>query len=133
MERVMRMLKTKYAAFEGRARRKEYWYFVLFFAIVMAVAMVLDGVLFGNADEGPIQLVVVLGLLAPSLAVAFRRFHDIDRSAWWVLIGLIPIIGAIVVIYWAAQPGTKGPNRFGPDPIAEEEGSLADPAAPIVG
>ena len=130
MDRVMRMLKTKYATFTGRARRKEYWYFVLFSAIAGAIAAVIDGILFGNHESGPVQVVVTLGLLVPGLAVAFRRFHDIDRSAWWLLIGLIPFVGWIVVIYWAAQPGTKGPNRFGPDPIEEEEG-LGDAAAAI--
>jgi len=129
MDRVMRMLKTKYATFEGRARRKEYWYFVLFFVIVQAAAAVVDGILFDNVESGPVGLLVTLGLLVPALAVAFRRFHDIDRSAWWLLIGLIPLIGFIITIYWAAQPGTKGPNRFGPDPIAEED--LVDPAVVI--
>ena len=97
----------------------------------MAAAAVVDAILFSTMENGPLQALVTIGLLCPSLAVAFRRFHDIDRSAWWLLIGLIPILGTIVVIYWAAQPGTKGPNRFGSDPIAEEEGAAADPAAAI--
>jgi uncharacterized membrane protein YhaH (DUF805 family) len=131
MDRVMRMLKTKYATFEGRARRKEYWYFVLFQAIALTLAAVVDGILFGRYARGLVYTVVALGLLAPGLAVSFRRMHDIDRSAWWLLLVLIPIVGAIILIWWAAQPGTRGDNRFGPDPIAEEEGGLADPAAVI--
>lgn len=129
MDRVITMLKTKYATFTGRARRKEYWYFVLFYLIAMAAAAVVDAILFSTMENGPLQALVTLGLLCPSIAVGFRRFHDIDRSAWWLLIGLIPILGTIVVIYWAAQPGTKGDNRFGPDPIANED--VADGAIVI--
>ncbi len=125
MDRVITMLKTKYATFTGRARRKEYWYYVLFYLIVMAAAAVVDAILFATMDNGPLQALVTIGLLCPSLAVSFRRFHDIDRSAWWLLIGVIPILGTLVVIYWAAQPGTKGDNPFGSDPIADEEGAAA--------
>lgn len=130
MDRVMRMLKTKYATFDGRARRKEYWYFVLFQIIAQCVALVVDGVLFGGGMT-PVYTLVVVALLIPGLAVAFRRMHDIERSAWWLLLILIPIVGAIILIWWAAQPGTKGPNRFGLDPIEVEEGVAADPAAAV--
>ena len=121
MDRVMSMLKTKYATFDGRARRKEYWYFTLFFVLCMIAASIIDGILFGLDDDGgPVQLLVIVGLIVPAIAVGFRRLHDIDRSAWWMLISLIPIIGALVMLYWTVQPGTVGPNRFGPDPLAEE-------------
>jgi uncharacterized membrane protein YhaH (DUF805 family) len=130
MDRVMRMLKTKYAEFKGRARRKEYWYFVLFQIIAQCAALVVDSILFGGGIT-PVYTLVGVALLVPALAVGFRRMHDIDRSAWWLLIGLIPLLGWIILIYWFAQPGTKGPNRFGPDPIEEEEGAAADAAAAI--
>lgn len=125
MDRVMRMLKTKYAAFDGRARRKEYWFFVLFELIAQCLALIVDMILFGG-HATLVHTVVILGLFVPGIAVSFRRMHDIEKSAWWLLIVLIPIIGALVLIWFAATPGTKGPNRFGPDPIEEEEGQGAD-------
>ncbi|HTK36316.1 MAG TPA: DUF805 domain-containing protein [Caulobacteraceae bacterium] len=117
MDTVLETLKTKYAAFDGRARRKEFWLFVLFNFVVNLIAAVLDqAVLHGSPV---LQLLVVLALFVPGLALNFRRLHDIDKSAWWLLIGLIPFIGVIVLLVFAILPGTVGPNRFGPDPKAE--------------
>src|SRR4051812_15937585 len=96
----------KYATFEGRARRSEYWLFVLFVFLVEGGAVVLGAALGGDsaepgAREGALLLLLsafVLAMFVPSLAVAVRRLHDTNRSGWWVLIGLIPIIGAIVML-----------------------------------
>jgi uncharacterized membrane protein YhaH (DUF805 family) len=63
---------------------------------------------------------VIVALIVPAIAVGFRRLHDIDRSAWWMLLTIIPIIGSLILLFWAVQPGTPGPNRFGPDPLTEE-------------
>jgi uncharacterized membrane protein YhaH (DUF805 family) len=104
---------AKYAVFAGRARRSEYWFFALFEALVNIVAGVIDNLV--NSDWP--SMLVSLGLLLPSLAVAVRRLHDIDRSGWWLLIGLIPVVGWIVLLIWACMKGTAGPNRFGPDPV----------------
>ncbi len=106
----------KYAVFSGRARRSEYWYFVLFYIIIMIGMSLLDSV-FGTAP-GFFTYAFYLLILLPSLSVTVRRLHDTDRSGWWVLITLIPVIGGIVMIVFTVQEGTRGDNRFGPDPKA---------------
>jgi uncharacterized membrane protein YhaH (DUF805 family) len=100
----------KYAVFSGRARREEFWYFILLNGICGVVASVLDetGVLYG---------IVILGFLIPGIAVAVRRLHDVDRSGWWYLIIFVPIVGAIFLIVWFCTKGTDGSNRFGSDPL----------------
>jgi uncharacterized membrane protein YhaH (DUF805 family) len=108
----------KYAQFTGRARRSEYWLFFLFYVVIAVVAVLLDELALHGLPA--LQVLVSLALLVPGLAVGFRRLHDIDRSAWWMLIGFIPLIGAIVLLVFAVLPGTIGPNRFGPDPKAGE-------------
>jgi uncharacterized membrane protein YhaH (DUF805 family) len=113
----------KYASFSGRARRAEYWWFSLFLALGSFVLAILDSIVFGVATVadygiGPLGGLFSLGLIIPSIAVSFRRLHDLDRSAWWLLLGLIPLIGALVLLFWYVQRGTVGDNRFGPDPLA---------------
>lgn len=116
---AVRSVLTQYVGFSGRARRSEYWWFFLFSVLVSIVTSILDtalGTNFENSTNGVIGLIVSLALLLPSLAVAVRRLHDTDRSGWWILIGLIPIIGWIVLLVFYVQDGTAGPNRFGPSP-----------------
>src|SRR4051812_32820666 len=99
-------LQRKYADFNGRARRSEFWFFVLFTAIVSAVGGILDtifGLRNGSYGTGPIQGVLQLALLVPSLAVGARRLHDIGRSGWWQLIGLVPVAGWIVLLIFFVQ------------------------------
>ena len=93
----------KYADFNGCASQSEFWWWALF---VMLSSMVLGIV--SNKLSG----LFVLGTLLPYIAVGTRRLHDTDKSGWMQLVGLIPIIGWIIPIYWLAQP-TKSPNRFG--------------------
>jgi uncharacterized membrane protein YhaH (DUF805 family) len=101
-----------YAGFSGRARRTEYWMFAL---INLVIVIVLQ--LIGMAIKTQIIYYLYgLAVLVPSLAVAFRRLHDTGKSAWWLLIGLVPIIGAIVLIVFLATPGVSGSNEYGPDP-----------------
>lgn len=120
---AVRSVLTQYVGFSGRARRSEYWWFVLFSILVGIIASVLDSVLGtdfeSSAGSGLFSLLANLALLLPSLAVAIRRLHDTDRSGWWVLIGLIPILGLIVLVVFFVQDGTPGPNRFGPSPKQE--------------
>jgi uncharacterized membrane protein YhaH (DUF805 family) len=106
-----------YATFTGRAARSEYWYWVLFNVIVSAITAVIDYAAFPASDISPTNTIAALALLVPSLAVAARRLHDIDRTAWWMLIGLT-IIGGFLLLYWAFVKGTDGPNQYGPDPLA---------------
>jgi uncharacterized membrane protein YhaH (DUF805 family) len=112
---------NNYVNFSGRASRSELWFWVLFIIIVNIVAGVIDGVVFGTGTMGGkigvISTLVGLALLIPSLAVEVRRLHDTDRSGWWLLLGLIPLIGAIILIVWFCTRGTPGPNRFGPPPM----------------
>ncbi len=112
------IITKKYLAFDGRARRQEYWFFALFYFIISIIVGVVDGLLGLNvAGTGLLTLVLTLGLLLPSIAVGVRRLHDIDKSGWWMIIGLIPLIGAIVLIVFFCLKGTDGSNRFGADPI----------------
>jgi uncharacterized membrane protein YhaH (DUF805 family) len=106
---------NKYATFSGRAIRSEYWYFFLFLMIVNIVASVLDSTIFG--DMPVLYLIATLVLLVPSIAAGVRRLHDTDKSGWWLLLGLIPVIGAIVLIVFFCQRGTVGTNQFGPNPL----------------
>ena len=105
---------NKYATFSGRAQRSEYWYFFLFMIVVNIVASVLDSAIFG--DIPVLYLISTLALIVPSIAAGVRRLHDTDKSGWWLLLGLIPIVGAIVLIVFFCQRGTVGPNQFGADP-----------------
>ena len=105
-----------YANFAGRARRKEYWMFFLGNFLLMLA--------FSLADEfwgtgGILNGLYCLGVLLPNIAVAVRRLHDIDKSGWLLLIGIIPLIGFLVLLALQVRPGTKGVNRFGNDPLLQ--------------
>ena len=110
----------RYADFSGRSRRKEYWSFLLGVVIVAVLLGVVEGIVGINGAVagvyGPLTLLLVLAIIVPSIAVQVRRFHDQDKSGWFVLLGLIPFVGGIVVLVFMFLEGTKGPNRFGPDP-----------------
>ena len=109
----------KYAVFSGRSRRAEYWYFVLFNLIVFIVLELIDALL-GTynfvSGVGLLSGIYGLAVLIPTLAVTVRRLHDIDRTGWWILINLIPLIGTIVLLVFAVTDGTPGSNRYGPNP-----------------
>ncbi len=105
----IRVCLSKYANFEGRASRPEFWWFFLFAVLVEAAASIL------NHSLGALA---VLALLLPGLAAGARRLHDVGRSAWWLLIWLVPVIGPLVLLYWFVQPSAPGSNAYG-DPPAE--------------
>jgi uncharacterized membrane protein YhaH (DUF805 family) len=130
MNWYLKVLK-QYVDFSGRARRKEYWMFTLFNVIIMVVLSAVDGLVFGsgsfagNTDPGSVSASVNLGVLTtiyvlavllPSLAVSVRRLHDTDRSGWWLLILLVPLIGAIVFLVFMLLDSQPGENRHGPSP-----------------
>jgi uncharacterized membrane protein YhaH (DUF805 family) len=107
----------------GRSRRREYWYFVLFNIIVGIVLGLIDALLgtrSSYAGVGFLSGIYSLAVLIPTLAVTVRRLHDIDRTGWWILIGLVPLIGGIVLLVFALLDGTPGSNQYGPNP---KEGS----------
>ncbi|MEM9434311.1 MAG: DUF805 domain-containing protein [Pseudomonadota bacterium] len=107
---------SKYIDFNGRAQRSEYWWFFLFAVICSLIAGVIDGLIFGAQVVG---LLVTLGLFLPGLAAVIRRLHDQDRVGWWALIALVPFIGGIALIVLMILKGTDGPNKYGPDPLAD--------------
>ena len=119
-----------YVNFSGRAPRSAYWWVFLFNVIVAVVATILDQSL-GMAytmqgpsgpislGYGPIYTLYLLAVLIPSIALAVRRLHDRDKSGWWFLLVIVPLVGAIILVVWFALPGTAGNNRFGPDPLAK--------------
>ena len=107
-----------YIGFSGRARRKEFWMFILVNAIITVVISIVDKILGWDLGDGQGILATIYGLLVflPGLAVQFRRLHDTERTAWWLLLSFIPIVGWIALIVFSCQSGTPGENRFGPDP-----------------
>ncbi len=108
---------ANYITFSGRAPRSEYWYFVLFLMIAGLITGVLDAILFPANVISPLNSIFSLVTILPSLAVTSRRLRDVDKSGWWQLLWLVPLIGWIVLIIWLVQRGTPGPNRFGADPL----------------
>ncbi|HEY9626597.1 MAG TPA: DUF805 domain-containing protein [Coleofasciculaceae cyanobacterium] len=114
MDWYLTVLK-KYAIFSGRARRKEYWYFVLFnFLISFGLGLIdgLIGLTVGDSGLGLLGGLYSLAVLIPSIAVGVRRLHDTGRSGWWLLIGIIPIIGTIILIVFLASGTQPGPNQY---------------------
>ncbi|MBL4628263.1 MAG: DUF805 domain-containing protein [Roseicyclus sp.] len=112
MTAVKHVLTQNYANFSGRARRSEYWWFFLFTMIVNIVAQTVDA----SIGLPILSIIVGLGLIVPGIALAFRRMHDTGRSGWWLLIGLIPLVGFLIILFWFVQRGTVGSNEFGDDP-----------------
>ena len=106
----------QYADFSGRARRSEYWYFLLFSLIICIGLALIDRLL--NFSAGILSSIFVLVTLIPSIAVGVRRLHDTDRSGWWMLICLVPLIGGIVLLVFCVQDSQTGSNRFGENPKA---------------
>jgi uncharacterized membrane protein YhaH (DUF805 family) len=115
----------KYAVFSGRARRKEYWMFCLFYVIFAIVLVIIDSILgIGGEDGGLLSGLFVLAMLIPSIALTVRRLHDTDRSGWWLLIGLVPLIGGIILLVFTVEDSQSGENRYGPNPKSATATSL---------
>lgn len=109
----------QYADFSGRARRKEYWMFFLFNIIFAIFAMIIDNALgwtFGQIPYGPVYIIYALVVLIPGLAVAIRRLHDIGKSGWMILVGLIPLIGSIWLLILFVKDSDEGENEYGANP-----------------
>jgi hypothetical protein len=125
MEWMIMPLK-RFAEFSGRSRRKEYWMFVLLQMLILIPVAIL-AILMGGPVEDPANplgstaILIVLGVyflvfFIPGLAVQVRRFHDQDKSGWFILLGFIPYVGSLILLVFMCLEGTRGPNRFGQDP-----------------
>ncbi|GLX64937.1 MULTISPECIES: DUF805 domain-containing protein [Proteus] len=127
MNWYLEVIKNNYANFSGRARRKEYWMFTLVNTIIITVlyAILISSVDMNTGEMsslGSIAGIIIgiysLAIIVPSLAVTIRRFHDQDKSGWMFLLAFIPAVGGLIVFVFMCLEGTKGDNRFGPDPKA---------------
>ena len=128
----MLMPLRRYADFSGRSRRKEYWMFFLFNWLIGIAVGFLSLLLYAMGLSETAMMAILTPVLAlyaiaaiafviPGLAVTIRRLHDTDRSGWAILWGLVPIIGAFMLLVFYVTEGTRGPNRFGPDPIDDRD------------
>ena len=119
MDLIIQCVTKKYINFSERARRKEDWLFTLFYMIFYSIIMYVDMSL-GTVNEygmGAISIILTLAMFLPSLGVSVRRLHDTNRSGWWLLIILVPLIGMIWILVLLCLKGTSGQNRFGEDPL----------------
>ncbi|MEV7611871.1 DUF805 domain-containing protein [Streptomyces sp. NPDC089799] len=105
----------KYVLFTGRARRQEYWIFTLFSTIASVILMVID---FALGIYPLLTALYILATLLPSLGVSVRRLHDTGKSGWFILLGLIPFVGGIIMLIFMATEGEAQPNAYGPNPKA---------------
>lgn len=115
-----RVVLEKYADFNGRASRPEFWYYVLANAII---GMILGFIKFGGVPW--INYIYSLAVMIPGIAVGVRRLHDLGKSGWLLLIGLIPLVGAIILIVWYAQEGNAEENEYGAVPSKDPKEEVA--------
>ncbi|NJP48313.1 DUF805 domain-containing protein [Actinacidiphila epipremni] len=114
----------KYAVFSGRARREEYWMYTLFNVIAAVVLAIIGGV----AGTMIPYFLYLAAIIVPSLAVSVRRLHDTGRSGSFVLFGLIPLVGGIILLVFFCTEGDRSQNMYGPDPkFAENPGYFPPP------
>lgn len=113
MVEAFKLFFSNYINFEGRSNRGEYWWAFLAIILVSLVLGIIDGFLTAGGGIPILGLIFSLATLVPGIAIGVRRLHDIDKSGWWLLIGLVPVVGFLVLIYFLVQPPTQGPNRFG--------------------
>ncbi len=123
MSWYLKVLKN-YAGFSGRARRQEYWFFVLF-NFIITLALIFVDVLFGAFNPqtglGVLSGIYSLAVFIPTFAVTVRRLHDTSRTGWWLLIAFLPLIGAIVLLVFMFLDSTSGTNEYGPDPKGAQD------------
>ena len=125
MEWYLKVMRDNYANFKGRARRKEYWMFTLFFMLFLLASSFVFGALVGILGDNTgtilgVSLLIALyfGHLVPALAVTVRRLHDTGKSGWMYLLVIIPYIGNLIIFIFTVIEGDKGDNKYGPDPKA---------------
>ncbi len=126
MVAAVRKVLSHYATFTGRASRPEFWWWILAVFLATLVTQTIDAILIGpmlgfdigdeNAGQ-PLSMLVSLAIFLPALAVGARRLHDMGKSGWWLLIGFVPIVGVLVLLWFYTRP-SEGPNAWGaPDPL----------------
>ena len=125
MEWYLMVMRDNYANFNGRARRKEYWMFTLFFMLFLLVPSFVFGLLIGMFPSETVLIsggIILAALyfihLVPALAVTVRRLHDTGKSGWLYLLALIPYIGSLIIFIFTVIKGDRGDNKYGPDPKA---------------
>lgn len=123
---VKTCLLGKYVTFSGRATRSEFWFFQLFILLASLMTFILDEALSGGKTP-VLQTIFGLAVLIPNLAVGVRRMHDTGRSGWWLLVGLIPLIGGILLIAYLVIKSDATDNQFGPAATPQD---LLQPATP---
>ena len=129
---VQNVLMNNFANWDGRASRSEYWWFILFYVIVGAIAEAIDRIVFGSDATDPaaiqmsISLIAGLALFFPTLCVTVRRLHDLGKSGWWLFIILIPLLGVIVFLVFMATEGEQLSNQYGdvPTNTLEQGGNI---------
>lgn len=109
------IIKNKYVSFNGRARRKEFWYFFLANLIISIPLVIIDSIIGVQVLSGIFSLAVLL----PGISCGVRRLHDLGKSGWFYLLGLIPLVN-LYLIYLFATEGVRGDNQYGPDPKKNE-------------
>lgn len=125
MNEFLKVIRDHYADFRGRARRREYWMFTLVSTLISIVLTGLEMAFGLEVGEGAARVGVLSGLyglavLVPGLAVSVRRLHDTGRSGWWLLALLVPLAGAVVLLYFQLLDSQPGANRWGPNPKGQE-------------
>ncbi|MEP1229809.1 MAG: DUF805 domain-containing protein [Litorimonas sp.] len=111
---------NNYTNFGGRASRSEYWWPQLAMVIVNYLIILPITYMLSQTFGSILSLIFTLAIIIPAIAVVIRRLHDTDKSGWWILLILVPIIGWIALIVFYCTKGTDGPNRFGPDPLGHD-------------
>ncbi|PSW18266.1 DUF805 domain-containing protein [Photobacterium sanctipauli] len=121
------LVLKKYAVFSGRARRQEYWYFILINMVIGFILQVINQQFINPADAGGgvLGMIYSLAVLVPTLAVGVRRLHDTGRAGWWLLLGLIPVIGILVLIFFFIQDSEAGNNEYGANPKQEDSAHMS--------
>tara|TARA_B100000524_G_scaffold45485_1_gene21646 strand:- start:367 stop:741 length:375 start_codon:yes stop_codon:yes gene_type:complete len=124
MEWYLKVMRENYANFNGRARRKEYWMFTLFYSLLVTACAFALALLVATGSQSLTLLVAIISIAAilahvvPSIAVTVRRLHDVGQSGWFLLLAFIPYIGNLIIFVFSVIEGNKGTNKYGPDPKA---------------
>ncbi|MEL6274326.1 MAG: DUF805 domain-containing protein [Bacteroidota bacterium] len=128
MQEYIDALTVNYARFEGRASRREYWLFILFYFLGLVACLFIDSMVIGsNSLDFPVLTAIyVIGTFIPSIAITVRRLHDTSRSGTWYFISFIPYIGGLILLILLLQDGHHGANQYGPDPKEEKGYDITD-------